>query len=122
MEAWKWEKELGEATVFLIEKDGEIVGNAGYENCGNGLFYLNRMVIDPRFQRKGIGRLVLGKLLDDMKGAKRIELVTHPDNVAALKLYQSVGFVIESRKENYYGDGEPRLTLVRDENKDSTEI
>jgi len=42
---------------------------------------------------------------------KRIELVTHPDN-PALKLYESLGFTVESRKENYWGDGEPRLVLA----------
>jgi ribosomal protein S18 acetylase RimI-like enzyme len=112
LETSKWEKELDEAKVYLIEKDDEIVGNAGYEDCGDGLFYINRLVINPKFQGKGIGRLAFEKLMDEMKDAKRIEVDTHPDNIPTNKLYIGAGFVIESRHENYYGDGEPRLRLA----------
>ena len=37
------------------------------------------------------------QLLKKFKSTKRIDLVTHPDNKAALRLYQSFGFIVESR-------------------------
>jgi len=55
-------------------------------------------------------------LLEKFKNTERIDLAAHPDNFRAIKLYQSLGFAIESRKENYYGDGEPRLILVKNKN------
>jgi ribosomal protein S18 acetylase RimI-like enzyme len=39
--------------------------------------------------------------------------VAHPENEIALGLYMSLGFEIESRQENFFGDGEPRLVLAR---------
>jgi ribosomal-protein-alanine N-acetyltransferase len=52
-------------------------------------------------------------LLEEAKGCARIDLVTHPDNAAAIALYGSLGFALESRKEDYFGDGEPRVVMQR---------
>ena len=76
------------------------------------------MVI-PEFQGQGVAREVLTRLLKELKDVKRVDLVTHPDNQKALQLYQSLGFIVESRKENYFGDGEPRLILA---NKKSGQV
>ncbi len=108
----EWREELGRAQVFLIENDSGVIGNVSYQHKEHDHVYISGLVVDPRFQGKGIGRQVLTQLLERLKDVKRIDLVTHPDNQAALQLYQSLGFVVESRKENYYGDGEPRLILA----------
>jgi ribosomal protein S18 acetylase RimI-like enzyme len=39
--------------------------------------------------------------------------VTHPENAGALRLYMSLGFKVESRIEDCFGDGEPRLVMAR---------
>lgn len=108
----EWREELEKSHVFLIENESEVIGTVSYEQKEDNHAYISGLVIDPRFQRKGIGRQVLTQLLERLKDLKRIDLVTHPDNHAALQLYQSLGFVIESRRENYYGDGEPMLVLA----------
>lgn len=108
----EWQEELGKSHVFLVENESGIIGNVSYEQKENDHAYISGLVIDPHFQGRGIGRQVLTQLLERLKDAKRIDLVTHPDNHAALHLYQSLGFAVESRKENYYGDGEPRLVLA----------
>lgn len=108
----EWEEELQKGKVYLIEKNSVVVGNLSYEQKDNNHVYISGLVISPSFQDQGIAREVLTNLLKEIKDVQRIDLVTHPDNYRALKLYQSLGFVIESRKENYYGDGEPRLILV----------
>ncbi len=109
-----WKYEIENNTVYLIEKDGTVVGNISYERKGEGKVYINGLAINPPFQGKDIGRKVMIRILDEIKDAKRIELDTHPDNAPALALYESLGFVVESRIENYYGDGEPRLVLILD--------
>ncbi len=98
--------------IYFIKKDGKIVGTIQYEMKSHDHAYLSGLVIDPHFQGQGIGCEASKLILNKLKNMKRINVVTHPDNAAALKLYQSLGFIIESRKENYYGDGEPRLVLV----------
>lgn len=112
LEKKEWEEALEKETVYLIEKNGIIAGNVSYERKENSRVYISGLVIIPSFQGQGIGREVIIRILDEVEDAKRIDLVTHPDNAPALALYKSIGFVVESRVENYYGDGEPRLVLV----------
>lgn len=112
LEKDEWEEELQKGKVYLIEKNNAVIGNLSYERKEDAHIYISGLVISPTFQGQGVAREVLTNLLAELKDVKRIDLVTHPDNHAALQLYQSLGFVIESRKENYYGDGEPRLVLV----------
>jgi ribosomal protein S18 acetylase RimI-like enzyme len=99
--------------MFIIQRDGSAVGTIMYEFKKPNHVYISGLVIDPDFQRQGIGRAAMIKLLDSLKSVNRIDMVTHPDNAAALSLYDSLGFLVESRKENYFGDGEPRLILVK---------
>lgn len=109
----EWKEALQKNSVYLIERNDEIVGNVSYEKKGEDVAYISGLVVIPHFQGQGIGREVLNKVLkEDLKDMKRIDLVTHPDNMVARKLYQSLGFVVESRKENYWGDGEPHLVMV----------
>lgn len=107
----EWKEELLKNKVFLIEKDNTIVGNISYEVRSDDSIYLSGLVVEPRFQRQGVAREALVQLLNKLKGVSRFELVTHPENIPALTLYQSLGFVVMDRRENYYGDGEPRLLL-----------
>ena len=104
-------EELKNNQVYFIKKDGKIVGTIQYEMKGQGHAYLSGLVICPRFQGQGIGREASKRILQKLKNMKRIDLVTHPRNTRALMLYLSLGFAIESWKDNYYGDGEPRLLL-----------
>lgn len=105
--------ELQDTTTYLIEKDGVVVGSISYEIKSEGHVYLSDLVIDPEYQGQGLGREALIRVLKELEHNERIDLVTHPENSAALQLYLSLGFQVESRKEDYYGDGEPRLVLVK---------
>jgi len=109
-EEWLVALEIG--FVYLIQVHGVSVGSISYEKKGDSWMHISGLVVDPGFQGKGIGREALTQLLVELKGVKRIDLVTHPDNAKALKLYKSFGFVEESRKENFFGDGEPRIILA----------
>jgi ribosomal-protein-alanine N-acetyltransferase len=105
--------DLKKGEAFLIEKDNQIIGSVMYEIKSPTHSYLSDLVIRPDFQGQGIGREAMTEILKKLHGYPRIDLVTHPENVRAIKLYESLGFVIESRKENYFGDGEPRVVMVR---------
>lgn len=109
----EWKKELSKSVVYLIKKDGAVVGNISYELKENNHAYLSGFAIMPEFQGQGIGREVLRKILEELKDMDRIDLVTHPHNTSAIMLYLSLGFIIEAWKDNYFGDGEPRIVLVK---------
>lgn len=112
----EWAEDIKNGVVYLIQKDGVVVGDIQYEKKGEGHMQITGLVVKPEFQRQGIAREALTQILEELKNFKRIDLTTHPKNTKALELYKSLGFVVESEKEDYYGDGQPRLILVLQKN------
>lgn len=105
-------EEIENNEVYFIKKDDKIIGSMEYQVKSPNEAYLGGLVIDPDFQGQGFAREAIKFRLDKLKGFKRIWLVTHPHNNKIIRLYLSYGFTIESWKDNYYGDGEPRLVLA----------
>ncbi|GEL96624.1 ribosomal protein S18-alanine N-acetyltransferase [Cellulomonas terrae] len=85
---------------------GELVGYAGLWFDG---FDAQVMTIgtDERFQGQGLGRLMLANLLDRARevGAAVVLLEVRVDNLAALHLYESVGFERLGKRRGYYQPG-----------------
>lgn len=86
----------------------EIVGSAGLHVAGGSLRRAHvrglGIGIAPEWQRRGIGRRMIERLLDwadNWGGVLRIELHVHADNVGAKRLYESLGFVDEGRHKGY---------------------
>ncbi|MEK7553073.1 MAG: N-acetyltransferase [Patescibacteria group bacterium] len=98
--------------VYFIKRDNKIAGSISYKIKNKNRAYQIGLIIKPEFQRQGLAKQALKKLLNKLKNFKIIDLVVHPDNVFALKPYKSFGFIVKNRKENYYDDGEPRLIMV----------
>ena len=83
--------------------DGQIVGMAGlHVESGRRRHTASvGMMVHDRFQGRGIGRRLLAALLDvadNYLGLVRVELEVFSDNVRAIRLYESAGFVHEGRK------------------------
>lgn len=100
--------------MYLIYEDGYLVGSTEYQIKSPDHAYLSGIVIHPNFQEQGIARKAALFRLNKLENFKRIDLVTHPNNFKIINLYQSLGFKVEKRVENYFGDGEPRLVLARE--------
>lgn len=82
-----------------IYVDGVLTGFAMYglwENEGpDGRVWLDRFLIDEKWQGKGYGRAALAMLLNEIAGAYQcgeIYLSTYEENAAAIRLYESMGF------------------------------
>ena len=60
---------------------------------GTRFFYLTEMCVGQKFQRKGIGKRLMGRLEDILKetGATRIFLMTQRDSVPS-RFYAALGF------------------------------
>jgi ribosomal protein S18 acetylase RimI-like enzyme len=106
-------KEIEDNIVYLIKMDDIVTGSIEYKMEDDVTAYLGGLVVSPNFQGKGIAREAIRQVLEIIGDDKKIYLVTHPDNIPAVKLYLSFGFIIGERKENYFGDGEPRIVMSR---------
>lgn len=110
------EKEVEEyvknSIVYLIKNNDDIIGSISYDVIDSDHADISGLVIKPEFQQRGFGRKAMNLLFEELKDYKKLSLCVHPDNHAR-KLYESLGFKVESRKENYFGDGEPRLIMMK---------
>lgn len=116
------------ARAFLAELDakhnryiaarsaGVLVGYAGISRLGRMRPYeyeIHTIGVDPDFQGQGIGRRLLGDLLDYASGGT-VFLEVRTDNEPAIALYESFGFVnIGLRKRYYRASGADAYTMQR---------
>jgi ribosomal-protein-alanine N-acetyltransferase len=93
----------------------QLVGYAGIARLGLLRPYeyeIHTIGVDPAFQGRGIGRLLLDALLHYADGAVYLEVRT--DNTPAIALYRSAGFVeIGLRKRYYRVSGADAYTMRR---------
>lgn len=59
-------------------------------------FWLFHFFIDHRFQRRGLGLAAVGRLIQHLQAShptcRRLRLTVHPQNQAAQRFYQGLGF------------------------------
>ena len=72
--------------------------------------------VEPEYRRIGLGRKLVEKSIDLMvnDGADEVMLETEVTNLAALRLYDSFGFIKDKRLSAYYLNGYDafRLKLI----------
>jgi ribosomal protein S18 acetylase RimI-like enzyme len=62
------------------------------------------IAVHPKFQGKGVGRLIFSAFLEEIKQRRpdilRVELIVRESNLRGLLLYETLGFAREGRLEN----------------------
>jgi ribosomal-protein-alanine N-acetyltransferase len=84
---------------------GFVIGMVDIE--GNALAgHILTIDVSPPYRRRGIAQRLLQKIEEIFKekGVKSCRLEVREDNVAALKLYQKLGYKRVAKLEHYYGD------------------
>jgi len=105
--------EMKENIYFLVKRDDKVVGDISYKMQNSDVAYISGLAVAKELQRQGIARRAMELLLEILKDAKTIELVTHPENEKAISLYKSFGFLqVGEPMENYFDDGQPRIKMI----------
>ncbi len=68
------------------------------------------VAVAPEAQGQGIGRNLLSRLLEQ-KRYERVRLTVDPENPAALRLYQSLGFSKIAEEADYFGPNQARWVM-----------
>ncbi len=110
------ESELkSENSKYIVAKEnGEIVGFAGLWFSPIDAEITN--IVTKKTERKrGIGTLLLGKLIEMAKEEKKdnISLEVNENNVAAGILYESAGFEVVGIRKNYYNGEDNAIIMTK---------
>ncbi|QMI06526.1 ribosomal protein S18-alanine N-acetyltransferase [Citrobacter sp. RHB25-C09] len=75
---------------------------------------LFNIAVDPAFQRRGLGRTLLEHLIDELekRGVLTLWLEVRASNVAAIALYESLGFNEATIRRNYYPTADGREDAI----------
>jgi len=81
-------------------------------HAGRG--YIAMLSVQPAYRHRGIARSLVKMVVDAMRdnGAHEVVLETEFDNVAALSLYASLGFIREKRLYKFYMNRKDAFRLV----------
>lgn len=101
------------ARYVVAVENGAVVGFAGlWIIVDEG--HITNIAVHPDFRRKGIGALLMDKLMLISKNENLIGLTleVRKSNLSAQNLYKKFGFIEEGVRSNYYSDnGEDALIM-----------
>lgn len=107
----KLKKYFSKSIIFKVNINGSLAGYCAYE-LNQKIAEITGLLVIDKFRRKGLGELMLKKIIKDLKNIKIIKVITSPENTVTLRLYLKHGFVIKEWINNYW-QGKPRLVLYR---------
>lgn len=106
------ERGLAVGSTLVSDADGAVAGYAlSVDAPPRSGRHLAELVVAPGHRRAGRGRGLLEAVVEDTTGA--VTLQAHPDNDAALALYDACGFTVVGRRPDAYADGDA-LVLRRE--------
>lgn len=91
--------------ITLVAEEDGVVGFALGRTDKSGLSWLSFMGVSPAHRRRGIGRGLVQRYLEEsrLRGAHKVSLNTAPELKPAVKLYVGMGFLPEGlmRRHRY---------------------
>jgi len=99
---------------FVAEISGAVVGYVAGSVTGD-YGTLESVAVDHRLRGRGIGTVLIGRLLDQFQhiGIRRCVLQVRTTNALAIDLYKRLGFHIVGSLAAYYADGADALLMEK---------
>lgn len=94
-------------------EDGEFVGFAACDpRPSQAAAWLSTIAVDPRYQRRGIGRMLL-RACEERIRLPRMKLSVRVSNYGAIALYEQEGYRTVDVWGRYYSDDEDALIMEK---------
>ena len=101
------------ARCYVMREEERVVGYICVWEVADEM-HITNIAVHPTARRRGIGRGLLGSVLEDARrrSMRLLVLEVRPSNVEARALYDSFGFRVVGRRRGYYYDtGEDALVM-----------
>ena len=91
------------ATGFVCLCDGRVQAYGGMLIAPDE-GQITNVAVHPEARRMGLGRAIVDALINEARarGLEQISLEVRVSNLAAIALYEKVGFAVEGRRKNFY--------------------
>ena len=91
------------ALPLVAKKDSEVVGYASLWQVEKEL-QIGNLAVGRKHRREGIARFLMREILKEAtkRGCRSIRLDVRESNRSAIRLYDEFGFVLQSKRKNYY--------------------
>ena len=103
---------LDKCEVYGVFDGTQLVGYFGFHKHSNSEVELKSIAVHPSYQGKGLAKKMMKKMFEEV-GEASVWLVVHPKNVSAIQTYLKTGFIPSGWREDFFGDGEPRLVMEK---------
>jgi ribosomal protein S18 acetylase RimI-like enzyme len=104
---------IQDSQVYVAYLDNIPAGYFVLKDLSEDKKELKSIAVHSDYQENGVGKTMMKKVLE-LCANSEIVLVTHPKNIQALVMYLKNGFVITGWIDDFLGDGQPRLKLIRE--------
>jgi ribosomal-protein-alanine N-acetyltransferase len=95
-----------------VEDDKMVGFVAGDPRPSEGAGWIATIGVDPRYQRRGIGRALL-QACEERTTLPRMRLTVRISNQGAITLYEQEGYRSVDIWKKYYNDGEDGLVMEK---------
>ena len=114
-------------TGFVWEEKGHLVGNLSlipFTTPGRRLYLIANVAVDPVYRRHGIARELTARALDyvQQRGARAVWLHVREENLGALELYRSLGFVEQTRRSTWESERRLPSTLIWEDHPELADV
>ncbi|HEX7973444.1 MAG TPA: GNAT family N-acetyltransferase [Anaerolineales bacterium] len=102
---------------YVWEEEGRLVGNVSlipYNVKGQHYFLIANVGVHPNYRRRGIARSLTAQAIEHARrrGAPAAWLHVRQENLGAISLYQSLGFVERARRTTWHSaSGIPQIAI-----------
>ncbi len=95
---------LDRGRMLVLEDGGEVRAVAVVTDEGGGLLELKNIAVEPAFQRRGYGRMLVGHIEWAFAGEYRTLQVGTGDSPLTVPFYEACGFVRSHAVPNFFTD------------------
>ena len=101
--------------IYLVaECEGDVAGSCVFF-CSFETADLSNVTVDERCRRRGLAEALLREAFERCldKGVEQVLLEVRESNVAAIGLYEKLGFAVISRRRGYYRDPQEDALIMQ---------